>query len=80
VKKVGEGQFEVTGNFTMHGVTKPVTGRFEKTGAGKDPWNNVRAGFEGSFTIKRSDFGQKVDPKMLGDEVKVTLSIEGIKG
>jgi polyisoprenoid-binding protein YceI len=80
VKKTGEGQFDVTGNLTFHGQTKPVTAKFEKTGTGKDPWNNVRAGFEGTFTVKRSDFGQKVDAKMVGDDVRVTLSIEGIKG
>jgi polyisoprenoid-binding protein YceI len=80
IKKVGEGQYDVTGNLTFHGVTKPVTARFEKTGAGIDRNNVPVVGFEGTFTIKRSDFGQKVSAKQLGDEVRVTLSIEGIKG
>jgi polyisoprenoid-binding protein YceI len=80
VKKVGEGQFDVTGNLTFHGVTKPVTARFEKTGVGMDRENRAVVGFEGTFTIKRSDFGQKVSAKQLGDEVRVTLSVEAVKG
>jgi polyisoprenoid-binding protein YceI len=80
VKKTGEGQFEVTGNLMFRGQTKVVTAKFEKTGAGKDREGKPVVGFEGTFQVKRSDFGQKVDPKMLGDEVRVTLSIEAVKG
>jgi polyisoprenoid-binding protein YceI len=80
VKKTGEGQFEVTGNLMFHGQTKVVTAKFEKTGMGKDRAGKPLVGFEGTFTIKRSDFGQKVDPKALGDDVRVTLSIEAVRG
>lgn len=80
VKKTGEGQFEVTGNLTFHGQTKPVTAKFERTGTGKDRGGKPLVGFEATFTIKRTDFGQKVEPKILGDDVRVTLSVEAAKG
>jgi polyisoprenoid-binding protein YceI len=48
---------EVTGDLTIKGVTKSVTIPFEFDGAAQDPFGNVRAGFEGSIQILRSDYG-----------------------
>jgi polyisoprenoid-binding protein YceI len=77
VAKKGE-DWEVAGDFTMHGVTKPLTVVVKHTGTGEDPRAGTKSGFETQFTIKRSDFGMSygVDKKALGDEVQVMLSVE----
>lgn len=49
--------YEVTGDLTIRGVTKPVTFLFEYTGAAVDPYGNQRVGFEGSVQINRKDWG-----------------------
>lgn len=67
--------FDVTGDMTLHGVTKPVTIKLEKTGQGKGQRGEI-VGFESNFTIKRSDFGITFMPDGLGDEVKVMVGLE----
>lgn len=76
--KSGESAFDVTGDLTMHGVTKPLTVKLEKTGAGSTPMGE-RIGFETTFTVKRSDFGITFMPDGLGEEVRVTVSLESAK-
>jgi polyisoprenoid-binding protein YceI len=73
-----EGMLEVSGDLTMHGVTKPVTGTVEMTGKGKF-MNQDRAGVEATFTVKMSDFEIKGMPGALSDEVKVIVALEGVK-
>ena len=66
------------GELTLHGVTKPVSIKMKAIGEGKDPWGGYRAGFAGTTTIKRSDFG--VDKFQLGpqsDPMDFELFIEG---
>lgn len=72
-------KYEVTGDLTMKGVTKPLTVVLDRVGSGKDPWGGYRTGFEGTFTVKRSDFGMNYMPDGIGDEVKILISIEGIR-
>jgi polyisoprenoid-binding protein YceI len=81
VKKVDDKTFDVAGNFAMHGVTKAVTIRMEKVGEGSHPQAGTRMGFEGRVAIRRSDFGMTtgVAENTLGDEVTLTISIEGTK-
>ena len=57
VEHVGGDDYRLTGDLTIKGVTKPVSVDFEYSGAAKDPYGNVRLGFEGKTTINRSDFG-----------------------
>ncbi len=54
---VSEGVVRLSGDLTIKGVTRQVSIDFEDQGAAKDPYGNVRVGFEGSTTISRSDFG-----------------------
>ncbi|MEO7236010.1 MAG: YceI family protein, partial [Lapillicoccus sp.] len=49
--------WNVTGDLTINAVTKPVTIVFEETGTARDPFGNLRAGFEGSVSINRTDWG-----------------------
>lgn len=79
VAKKGETTYAVTGDLSVHGVTKSITVDFERTGTGKDPWGNTRTGAEAIFTIKRSDYGMTFMPDGLGEEVKLMVSLEGTK-
>jgi polyisoprenoid-binding protein YceI len=78
-KATGGSTYEVAGDFTLHGTTKPLTITVTKTGAATDPWGNERIGFETAFTIKRSDYGMTGSRPMVGDSVAITFATEGIK-
>ena len=72
----------MTGDFTMHGVTKTIIIPFEILGFGADPWGGKRSGFEAATVIKASDYGfawMKKANAPVGDDIEVTLLIEGIK-
>jgi polyisoprenoid-binding protein YceI len=79
VKKLNENTYEVSGDLTLLGKTRPITVEVHGTGAGKDPWGNFRRGFETSFSIKRSDFGMNFMMGGVSDEVNLTVSVEGIR-
>jgi polyisoprenoid-binding protein YceI len=79
VKKLNQDTYEVSGNLTLLGKTRPITVKAHATGSGKDPWGNFRRGFETSFTIKRSDFGMNFMMGGVSDEVNLTVSFEGIR-
>ena len=57
VEGAGENAAQVSGNLTIRGVTKPVAFEMEYTGSAKDPFGNLRLGFEGSTVINRKDWG-----------------------
>ncbi len=57
VKVVDEANFQVSGDLTIKGVTKPVTIDFEYTGTAVDPFGNRRLGLEGTVTVNRKDWG-----------------------
>jgi polyisoprenoid-binding protein YceI len=77
--KVSKDEYEVTGDLSIHGVTRPLTVKVQRTGSGEDPWGGFRIGFETTFMIKRSDFGMNFMMGGVGDEVRIILSIEGIR-
>jgi polyisoprenoid-binding protein YceI len=79
VASAGKGVFDVTGDLTLHGVTKSVKVAVEPTGASKDPRGRAIAGVEGSFRIKRSEFGMSGMLAGIGDDVLITISLEGGK-
>lgn len=82
IVRTGEGEYEVTGQLTLHGVTRDETFTVTYEGAGKDPWGNEKVGFSGQGSIKRSDYGLTYNALLetggvlIGDEVKVFLEIE----
>lgn len=80
VKKTGD-KYEVTGDLTLHGVTKPVTFTFNRMKTGKDPWGNQRTGGEAVLKIKRTDFGMNfmAKPGEVGDDIELVVNVEGTK-
>jgi polyisoprenoid-binding protein YceI len=86
VEADGPGKWKVTGDLTLHGVTKPVVLEVEGTGAPiNDPMGNTRAGASATTKIKRSDFGLtwnqplEAGGVMVGDEVAISIDLEAIK-
>ena len=79
VKKLNTDTYEVSGNLTLLGQSRPLSVKVQSTGSGKDPWGNFRRGFETSFTIKRSDFGMNFMLGGVSDEVVITVSVSGIR-
>ena len=79
-RQVDDTTFELTGDLTIRGVTKSVTIPFTFEGAAKDPFGNLRAGFEGSVVINRKDWGVTWNAALEGGGVlvsdKVTLEFE----
>lgn len=78
--KAVDGGYEVTGDLTLHGVTRPVS--FTLKGGDKVvefPKKTKRIGFVSSFSIRRSEFGVTADLKLLGDEVPIVIGIEAAR-
>ena len=75
VAKSGEA-YDVTGDLTLHGVTKPVKVRVVPTGKSVQRGTPV-AGIEATFTIKRAEFGMGNMLDSIGDDVWITVGIEG---
>jgi polyisoprenoid-binding protein YceI len=86
VEAAGTGKWKVTGDLTLHGVTKPVVLDVEGTGTPiKDPFGNTRAGASATTKINRRDFGINYSKTldaggvMVGDEVSIMIDVEAIK-
>ncbi len=78
VKPAKDG-YQVTGDLTMHGVTKPITFTLLGGRKGEFPKGVQRTGFSTELILKRADFGIDKFPGMLGDDVHVAVSFEGVK-
>ena len=86
IEKAGEGRYKMTGDLTLHGVTREVVLDVEgPTPTVKDPRGNVRAGASATTKINRRDFGITWSKALdgggvvVGDEVLVTIDVEGVK-
>ena len=67
------------GNLTFLGVTKTIAFNVRKIGEGNDPWGGYRAGFEGSYVLKRSDFGMDYNLGPAAENIEIELMIEAIR-
>jgi polyisoprenoid-binding protein YceI len=80
VEAAGPGKLKVTGDLTIHGVTKEVVLDVDGPSAPmKDPWGNQRMGASASTKINRLDFGVAGAPGVVGDDINITLDIEMIR-
>lgn len=84
-KKTGEHEYDMTGDLTIRGITKPVTFHVKFEGAGKNPWGAEVAGFSATTTISRKDWGLSWNAALetggvlVSDQVKIELEIEASK-
>ncbi|GAB4008639.1 YceI family protein [Nocardioides ultimimeridianus] len=78
-------EWTITGDFTIKDVTKPLTITFEETGSAKDPFGNIRVGFEGSAELNRKDFGLtwnaalETGGVLVSEKIKLEFDISAIK-
>ncbi len=86
VAKAGKDKLKITGDLTLHGVTKQVVlDVVGPTKESKDPWGNIRKGATATTKINRKDFGLVWNAALetggvtVGEEVTITLEIEMIK-
>ncbi len=85
VEADGPGKFKVTGDLTLHGVTKPVVLDVESSGAPVKVMGGLHAGASATTKIKRSDFGLTWNKALetggvvVGDEVAISIDVEAIK-
>ena len=78
VQAEGAGKYKVTGDLTVHGVTKPVVLDAKLNKSGEHPMLKVAAiGFDATTTIKRSDFGVGAYVPNVSDEIKIRITTEG---
>ncbi len=84
VEKRGDG-YRVTGDLTLHGVTREVVLDAEFAGTGKDPWGNERAGFSAKASLDRREFGLvwntalETGGVLVGEKVEITIELEAVK-
>ena len=85
MKKTGDKTYQLTGDFTMHGITKEITLDVKYSGTITDPWGNTRAGFKLTGSLNRGDFGLKYNSVMdnggllIGEEVNIICNVEIVK-
>jgi polyisoprenoid-binding protein YceI len=83
--KLDEGDFELTGDLTLHGVTKSLKLAAEFGGLMKDPWGNIKAAFNITGKLNRKDFGLtwnaalETGGVLVSDEVKIVAEVQLIK-
>ncbi|BAJ00999.1 YceI family protein [Shewanella violacea] len=75
----GEGNFLLKGDFTLNGVTKPMTIQAKTIGEGQDPWGGYRAGFSGTAEFALKDYDIKMDLGPASSHVQLAIVVEGIR-
>lgn len=83
--KMNEGEYTLTGDLTVRGVTKPVTLDVEFGGIAKDPWGNTKAGFSITGKLNRKDWGLtwnsalETGGVLVGEDVKLAIELQFVK-
>ena len=85
VTQVDDDTYEMTGDLTLKDVTKPITITWEQTGTAKDPYGNLRAGFEGKATLNRKEWGITYNAALetggvlISDKINLEFDVSAIK-
>jgi polyisoprenoid-binding protein YceI len=85
IRPFGDDSFEIDGDLTMRGVTRPITLKAEVQGTESDPWGNERVGLEVSGRLNRKDWGMTFNQVLgsgnvlVSDRVKLNLDISAVK-
>jgi polyisoprenoid-binding protein YceI len=85
IEVIDEDEFHVTGDLTMHGITKPITLHAEITGTEEDPWGNTRVGLEVQGELSRGDWGMSFNQALgsgnmlVSDKVRIAADISAVK-
>jgi polyisoprenoid-binding protein YceI len=78
-------EWTITGDLTIKDVTKPLTIEFEENGSARDPFGNLRIGFEGKTVLNRKDFGLTWNAALetggflVSDKIKLEFDISAIQ-
>jgi polyisoprenoid-binding protein YceI len=81
-RKLSDAEYKLSGDITIRGVTRPLSLNVEFGGIMKDPWGNVKAGFELSGKLNRKEFGlhwnavTEAGGMVVSDEVRLLLNVE----
>lgn len=70
---------KLSGELTLHGVTRPVSMEVEFIGAGPDPWGGFRRGYKGKLNIKRADFNLHYNLGPASEDMELAVFIEGVQ-
>ncbi|ODU05097.1 MAG: polyisoprenoid-binding protein [Pseudonocardia sp. SCN 72-86] len=85
VQRADDTVWRITGDLTIRAVTSPITIDFEFAGLARDPFGNVRAGFDGATVVNRSDFGVTFNTALetggvlVSDKVGIEFDVSAIK-
>ncbi len=85
IEAVDDETFRITGDLTLHGVTKEIVLRAEVQGTDVDPWGNDRVGLEITGQLSRGDYGMKFNQALgsgnmvVSDKVKLALDVSAIR-
>jgi polyisoprenoid-binding protein YceI len=85
IRPLDADSFEIAGNLTMHGVTRPITLTAELQGTREDPWGNQRVALEVAGQLNRGDYGMTFNQALgsgnmlVSDRVKLVLDISAVK-
>jgi polyisoprenoid-binding protein YceI len=85
ITAVDDETFEIIGDLTINGVTKPITLKAEIQGTDTDPWGNARVGLEVTGQISRGDYGMTFNQALgsgnmlVADKVKLSLDLSAVK-
>jgi polyisoprenoid-binding protein YceI len=85
VEQVDDDVYRVTGDLTIKDVTRPVVVDFTLTGSARDPWGQLRVGFEGALAIRRADWGLTWNTPLdtggvlVSDKIQIEFDVSAIK-
>jgi len=85
VEAIDEQTLRITGDLTLHGVTKELVLTAEVNGVDVDPWGNERVGLEATGQLSRGDYGMKFNQVLgsgnllVADKVKLTLDVAAVR-